>query len=247
MSRLFTTIAAVAMALVPLANSQAADKKPNPRKIISKGIKFLGGAKKLKKYKGATFSDKGIYYGMGEGLPYTGKHAVEYPDKVRMEIVGIFTTVINGNKGWNKVGGKVSELPKAAVELKQKGLYFDNLTRLYPLRGKKFKLAFDGRAKVAGKNAVIVKVESKGHRAARLFFDSETGALVKTEWKAPMERMPDKLAKFETFYSDYKTAGEIKYASKIRVLRDGKKFLEATLADYKPAESVDAKLFAKPE
>ena len=71
--------------------------------------------------------------------------------------------------------------------------------------------------------------------------------MVKSEWKAPMDQMPRKLAKYESFYGAYKSAGAVKYPSKLRMLRNGEKFVEATLASYKPVASVDAKLFEKPE
>lgn len=247
MFRLSLSIIAVAFVPAPVTPTRAADKKPNPRQIINKGITFLGGAKNLKKYRAATWDEKGVYHGMGEPLPYTGKYAIQWPDKFRMEIVGIFTTVLNGDKGWNSAGGKVTELSKDQIAQQKEQHYFGMVTQLHPLRDKKFTLTYDGEEKVDGKAADIVNVASKGHQDARLFFDPKTGALVKSEWKAPMDQMPKKLATYVTYYGDYKSAGAIKYPAKVRMLRDGRKFVEATLTAYKPAESLDGKLFEKPK
>ncbi len=61
----------------------------------------------------------------------------------------------------------------------------------------------------------------------RLFFEVKSGRLVKTEYRGPMEGMPDKLVKYESIYAEYKSAGKIKYPSKVRMNRDGQKLLEA--------------------
>ncbi len=223
----------------------AADK-PTTKGLVKKGIAFLGGAKKLKSLKAATWGEKGTYYGMGDGLPYTGKYAMEAPDKYRMEIVGFFTSVVNGKQGWIKMGDTATELTKEQLKENAAQLYISRITQLYPLLGKEFKLTLVDDENIGGQPTFLIKVESKGHRTAKLNLHVKTGMLVKAEWMGPMEGMPEKLVKYETFYSDYKTAKGLKYPSKLRMTRDGKKFVEATLTDYQPAESVDAKNFAKP-
>ena len=45
---------------------QSADKQAAAVKIVKRGINFLGGAAHLKKYKAATFSETGVYYGASE-------------------------------------------------------------------------------------------------------------------------------------------------------------------------------------
>ena len=70
------------------------------RAVVNKAIKAAGGEKALTKHQAATWTEKGTYYGMGDGLPFTGKYAMQLPDKFRMEVEGVFTLVINGKKGW---------------------------------------------------------------------------------------------------------------------------------------------------
>lgn len=238
--------AALLLAVQPTV-SHSADKAAAARNIVNKGIEFFGGEKNLKKYKGANISEKGTYYGMGDGLPYTAEYAVEYPDKFHMNIVGVFKQIVNGDKGWVVSGGNVTEMTKAQLKALQGQHYVGLVTQLYPLVDKKYTLEHTGNGKVGDQNVALIKVTSKGHRDVTLAINPKTGALLKVEYKAAMEDMPDKIVTYIAYNDEFKTAGNIKYASKTRVIRDGKKFIESEITDYKPAEKLDPNLFAKPE
>jgi len=227
--------------------SRSADKNEVALKLVKKGINFLGGEKNLKKYNGATMVDKGTYYGMGEGLPYTGKHAVEHGQKYRMEIVGIFTQVFNGDKGWVIAGGAVTEMIEVQVKAIREHYEVEKILLLYPLLDKKYSLELAGDGKVGDQGVAFIKVSSKAQQDVTLAINPKTGALLKAEYKGPIEGMPDKIVTYEVFYDEYKTAGKIKYASKFRTTRAGKIFLESTISEYKPVEKIDQSLFAKPK
>ena len=231
--------------IVAPPTSTAADK--DAMSLVNKGIAFMGGAKNLKKYKAATWKEKGVFYGMGEGLPYTAKNALQWPGKFRMEIVGIFTQIYDGKQGWVQAGGQTTAMTKDQLAAMSEQNYAGFVTSLIPLREKTYKLSLDGQEKVNGADAAIVKVESKGRHVVRLFLDSKTGRLVKSEHSGAMEGMPKNIVKFVSFYEEYKSAGKIKFCSKARMTRAGKKFVEATITDFKPAVSLDAKIFAKPK
>src|SRR5205807_2708706 len=66
------------------------------RAIVNKAIQAAGGEKKLAKHNAVTMKEKGTYYGMGEGLPYTGNYSFQWPNQFRMEIEGVFLIVVNG-------------------------------------------------------------------------------------------------------------------------------------------------------
>jgi hypothetical protein len=235
------------MLVVHPAVSRSADKKEVALKIVKQSIKFLGGEENLKKYKGATFVDKGIFYGMGEGLPYTGKHAVEYARKFRMEIVGIFTQIYNGDKGWVIVGGAVTEMTVDQLKAIRDQYFVEKILLLYPLLDKKHSLELLGDGNVSDQGVAFIKVSSKGQQDVTLAINPKTGALVKAEYKGPIEGMPDKIVTYEVYFDEYKIAGKIKYASKFRTTRAGEKFLESTISEYKPVEKLDQSLFAKPK
>jgi hypothetical protein len=51
----------------------------------------------------------------------------------------------------------------------------------------------------------------------------------------------------ETTYSNYKDFGGIKRATKVESKRDGEKFIDAEITDFKVLDKVDPKTFAEPE
>src|SRR5437868_15187557 len=61
-------------ALVLAAGTARADDAADARAIIDKAIKASRGEEILDKYKAETLKEKGTYYGMGNGIPYTGHY-----------------------------------------------------------------------------------------------------------------------------------------------------------------------------
>lgn len=249
---LLSMIAVASFAAVSPSTLPAAEKS-DASAVVKKGIAFRGGAKTLRSFRAVTFADKGTYYGMGDGLPYTGKYAILWPDKFRMEIQGIFAIAITSDSGWVSSQGSVMDMSKKQLADKQHLHYESIVTQLHPLLdGKTYTLTLDGKATVGKSKTVIVKVQSKGKRDVRLFFNPESGELLKSEMMAAPDAAPgsetsEKLVKQESFYSNYKSAQGIKYASKLLILRGGKKYIESTVSDYKPLKTLDEKTFAKPK
>lgn len=249
MSRFLNVSAALVgvIAAAQPAMAQQDGKAAKARRLVRKGVQFLGGEKNLKKYDGALIKETGTYFGMGEGLPYTGEYAVQYPEKFRMVIAGVFTQVLNGDKGWLKSGGQVTEMTKPQVKALRDQHYVGWVTQLYPLLDKQFKLELAGTGKVGDQAVSLIKVKSKGHHDVTLAINPKTGALLKVEYRAAMDAMPDKVVSYIGYNDEFKNAGKIKYVSKTRIMRAGKKFIEATITEYKPVEKLDAGLFAKPK
>jgi hypothetical protein len=84
-------------------------------------------------------------------------------------------------------------------------------------------------------------VERDQKPATMLFFDKETGLLVKVEMKVKDESRKEVLS--EMYLDDYKDIGGRKYYTKMRVVQDGKPVTEHTLYDQKSQEMLDPKLF----
>ncbi|MFT5094349.1 MAG: hypothetical protein ACI93T_003186, partial [Porticoccaceae bacterium] len=72
MQRLIT-LAVLAITLAVVSSVRAEDDAAKAQQIVDRGIKAAGGAKALNRLKIAAVEDKGLYYGMGEGVPYEGK------------------------------------------------------------------------------------------------------------------------------------------------------------------------------
>ena len=122
--------------LLTWCSTGRAEKKDDARAIIAKAIDAVGGDAKLEKLNAVTFKEKGVYYGMGEGLPYMGKYAVQHPGQFRMEIEGFFTIVLDGDKGWTKAGEETKEMDKKALAVQQHNHRAGWIASLKPLNDK---------------------------------------------------------------------------------------------------------------
>jgi outer membrane lipoprotein-sorting protein len=241
---------AVALALTGVVR---ADDQADLQKVIDKAIKATG-EEKFTKYKGVTFKMKGKFYGMGEGIDYTGDVVVQYPDKTRVKIEAgtgdmkfVFMKVLNGDKLYIKLGDNVQEVDdKEQIAEAKEEMYRDRLASLVPLKEKGFTLAALGEVKVEGKPAIGIRVSSKGHRDLNMFFDKDSGLLVKTESTVKDPMTGGKEETQEELYSDYKDIGGAKFASKLVINRDGKKYIDAEVSDVEPKEKLDDALFGKP-
>jgi outer membrane lipoprotein-sorting protein len=231
---------ALCLFIVSPVLARAADD--DPKAIINKSIKAIGGEEKMAKFKAQTFKEKGTYYGMGAGQPYTGNYAVQFPDKFKMEIEGVFTIVLNGDKGW--MNGQ--ELTKEQLAEQQEELYSGWVATLAPLGDKAFTLAPLGETKVDNKPAAGVKVSSKGHGDVNLYFDNATGFLVKIERRAKAQEQGGQEVSQETFFQDYKDVDGLKVPMKMAIKRGGKQFVESEVTELKPVGKLDDSVFAKP-
>ena len=89
------------------------------REIIDKAILAGGGEAKLAKFESAIMKEKGTYYGMGKGLPYTSVVHMKRPDRFKMEVEGVFTLCLDGDKGWMKSDKAVTDMPKEELQVQQ--------------------------------------------------------------------------------------------------------------------------------
>ena len=228
------------------AAAARADDQAEARAVVDKAIKATGGEEKLARYKAMTWSETGTYYGMGEGLPYTASYAVQWPDRFRMDIKDVFLMVRDGDKGWVKMGGETQELSKEQIAEQKEEHHGGYLTTLLPLKDKAVTLTPLKEIKVGDRPAVGVKASSKGHRDVSLYFDKQTGLLVKSEVRVKAEEQGGKEVTQESVYADHKEVDGLKVPMKMVITRDGKKFVEATHTELKFPDKLDAKLFSKP-
>jgi hypothetical protein len=244
--------------LLPVATGLVrAGDNPSPQAILDKAIKAHGGAEALAKFKAATFKVKGTSYAVGEGTPYTGDFAVQHPAHFRVELnINIdgkdfrFVQVINGNKGWRIIPGKdKAEAMKKDILDEQRGqMEAGWVTHLLPLRDKAYKLSPVGQADVAGRKTLGIRAEHAGQRPVNLFFDKESGLLVKSEFTVKDEFAGDTEVLQEIIYKDYKTAEAtgVKYPTRATTSRAGKRFDESEVTEFQMHEHLDDSMFGEP-
>lgn len=221
------------------------------KRILDKALDAHGGAAKLAKLTAATWKAKGKFQGpMGE-QEFVEEVAVSFPGKNRFDVnVGDnfrFIAVLNGDKGWARFGDQAQEMDKASVDEVKENHYADWLTTLAPLTDKAFSLTKVAESKVNDRPAVGFKVTRSDRRDVTLYFDKESGLLVKRVTKAKDLFQGGAEFHEELIYGGYKEFDGVKRPTKVRQVKDGKDAMESTLSDYKLAEKLDDKLFAKPE
>ena len=101
-----------------------------------------------------------------------------------------------------------------------------------------------GEVKVENQPAVGVKATAKGRREVRLFFNRESGLLIKTEHA--MDDGAGKEVVQEEMYSDFQDVEGYRRPMKMAVYRNGKKIMEAEVTDVKYLDKVDEAEFTKP-
>src|SRR5262249_42136951 len=212
---------------------------PETKVIVDKAIKALGGEAKLTKAKAITWKGKGKFYGLGEqGIDYTGEWAVQGSRQFRVaidtEIMGQKfrqPSVGNGDKGWIKNNDQVIEMDKDMLAEHQEQMFSNWVGFANPvaLKDKAFELSSVGETKINERPAVGIRAVSKGHRDINLYFDKETGLMLKGEWRVKdlQGLQGGKEVTQEVFLSDYKEVDGIKQAMKAVLKWDGKPYVDA--------------------
>ena len=166
----------------------------------------------------------------------------------RGEVRKTLQVVVNGEKAWGRENrGQTEEYTGEKREQTVNEAYQFWGTALAPLvQEKGFPLATTKGKDVTGKPTNAVKVTRDKKPAVTLYFDKDSGLLVKTEVTVKDEFQKWKEVLEEAYFSDYKESNGVKRFTALKVVRDGKTLIEAMLSDTKPAEKLDPKMFEKP-
>lgn len=177
------------------------------------------------------------------------------PDKLRIDMQLKFSGstfdlayVLNGETVWMLVNGNLQEnandmLGQALGEMNRMWA-----TSLHPLLSDEgFKLSTAKEEKVNGKVAVGVDVRNGTRPVVTLYFDKETGLLVKRTARVKDASTGDNEVLEEVLLSDFKEADGRKYHTKAVTTRDGKPYYTSHPSAPKALKDVDAKLFEKPK
>jgi hypothetical protein len=236
----------VAGVLVSARNISRADDQTGARAIVAKAIRMVGGEEKLARYQAQTWRERATYFGMGAPEHSEATYAAQWPDKLKVEIAGEFTMVVNGDKGWVRTAGKTRDMSKEELEEHIEGTYSVWVMSLLPLKDDAFKLMALGEQKVGDRPADVVRVSRQGHSDVNLYFDKETGLLVRIDTRYKEARTSNKIDQETTFsgYKDQDGSG-IKSPTKASIRRNGKQVVETDI-ELKHIEKLDDLLFAKP-
>jgi hypothetical protein len=248
MARLIGTV----LALTLVAGLGGPVRAADATAILDKAIQALGGEEKLSKAKAVSWKAKGTISFNGSDNAITTQSTVQGLDNARQEFEGDFggnmvkaITVVAGEKGWRRFGEDSMELDKGSIADERRRVYLMTIpTTILPLKGKEFKVEAIADETVAGKPQAGVKVTPPDGKEFSLFFDKESGLPVRLVARVA-GFMGDEYTQ-ETTFSDYQEMAGIKKATKVQSKRDGEKFLDTQITEFKVLETVDPKTFAEP-
>ncbi len=219
------------------------------RAVVEKALKAHGGEEKLAKFKARQLTLKGTIEIMGQSADFTQELWFMAPDKLKeqseLEIGGqkvTFAGVINGDKVTLTINGMDFPIPDASKDDMRDGTWLIGLMTIAGLKNKEVELSSLGETQVNNKPAVGVKVSAKGRKSGNLYFDKESGLLVKMERQA-LDFNTQQEVKEERFIREYQEVQGIKAPKKTLIHRDGQKFLEAEVTSAKYLEKLDDNIF----
>ena len=242
-----------ALALTVLTYAGLAVRAQDAKAVIEKAVKAQGGEDNLKKFPAARVKAKGSMELMGVEIEFGLDSSVQNPDKfrndIKLEVMGqaiTITQVYDGKKGWQSMLGQTMEVEGDQLDELKEEAYSNYLEQLYPLlHDKQFELKAVEGEKVDDKPTDGVKVSSKGHKDITLYFDKDSGLLVKSRKKSKDPNGGQEV-EAETYFKDYKEINGTKQSMKQLLKHDGKKFLEAEITDMKLLDKIDPSTFEKP-
>lgn len=229
-----------------------ADEK-DPKAILDKAIKAMGGEDKLAKAATYTTKASGTITFNGEDHDIKTQATVHGLDHYRSEFEGEFNgnpfkgvTVLKGSKGWRKFGENNMEMDEDGVANEKRTVYLAVIpATLLPLKGKDFKIEPADEEKVGDKPAVAIKVTGPDGKDFKLYFDKESGLPVKMVAKV-IGFQGDEFT-METTFAGYKEFDGIKKATKLESKRDGEKFVVQEVSEFKVLDKAPAESFDEPK
>lgn len=248
MRRLWLILAASSL----LPTSTAADEAG--RAVVEKAIRAHGGAEKVAKLRIMRIKVEGTM-ALAPGQPEVPfvledwwQMPGQYKTTASYELGGKTvsqTQAIDGQVGWLQFDGQVQNLPKEAVAEMREQKYAEDLDRLGFLADKGTEVTALGEAKVAGRAATGVVVKAQGHRDVKLYFDAESGLLVKRE-HGILDCATGKEVVQEVVFGGYRETGGVPHYHTLTAYRGGRKFVDAKVVEVEFFGNLDKKVFAKP-
>jgi hypothetical protein len=225
--------------------AQAADRAA-ALAVVEKAVKAQGGADGLARAAVAARGGKGVLFLRGTDLPFTTEEVLNLPNQSRVKLEVNRTQIMevcNGDRGWKQSGGTTIDMGPARLAEVREEAYVWWLATLAPLLKEGFDLDVLPEIKMEGRPAAGVKVKARGRPDAALYFDKDSGALLKIARRAKEAGIEyDK----EYFYSDYKDVDGVKLPGKEVVHLNGRKFSEVQYSEYKLLRKPDESAFTRP-
>ena len=240
------------LVLVVIGLTGIARAQDDPRAVVTKAIKAQGGEEKLTKIRAGRSKLKGTLYDNGREIAFTGEEVFALPNQIRITLV-VKTTpkgqsiveVFDGDKGWISQDGQVKDADSESLARLKQQAYLSRVIWLIPLlNDKEFKLSMMKEVRARDRALVGVRVASKDQKDIGLYFDKETGLLVRLDYTT--KNAQGREVTQEDSFSDFVEVSGVKTPKKSVAVQDGKKLIELVVTEVEFPESIPAKEFSKP-
>jgi hypothetical protein len=223
-----------------------------PQTIVARAIQAHGGMERLTRAQADRAKIKGTIFLNGKEVPFTSEILVQLPNKMKnvlqMQLEGKTHTLVqvfSGEQAHVTLDGQPQKPEASAVNEMRDKMALVRVVRLVPLLSdRSFELSLLPEIKVNDRPALGVKAEVKGRKPINLYFDKETGFLVKTEHE--LDDGMGKTVNEEVLYSDFRDLAGFKRPIKMVVQRKGAKVMEAEMTEVKYYDRIADAEFAKP-
>jgi hypothetical protein len=247
-------VASVFLALATGAHGEDAQA----RAIIDKAIEAHGGSDKLRQFKvvSAKWAGKRKIENVEFGNAVTVV-TCEMPDKIRLDTEVenpkggkfAFSRVVHGNKGWLGWARGTRDLSEVEVAQIVDELYTHWLASVVPLNDKGFEFSPFGNTTVDGTDAVGVVVSCQGRPHVTLFFDKQTGLVIKSERRAKDPRTNEEYTA-ESLDLNHKPIHGVMWPTSRLDRRDGMDLEEDSgrfeLSEFQAHDKLDENSLARP-
>lgn len=226
----------------PFISSTLTDQKSQPTvdQILDRYIKVLGGKQALDKIKTRTrrgFVEvagvKGTFE-LHEAAPNKSLLLGSLPPPL-----GSVHQAFDGTIGWVKNQGGVFEMRGEGLAQAQReaDFFFD-----INLKGQYKTMSLVGRDRVGNREFYVIEGTRPEGQVEKLFFDVESGLLVRRYWEAPtyFGQLPN-----SSDFDSYRKVGNVWAPFVIRRSRGGQTFLQ-TITELKLNAKIDESIFKKP-
>ena len=244
-------LSAPLVATLVLGWSGRAPAQEEVQTVLARAIQAHGGAEKLARLRAVRTRARGRIEIQG-GLQFTQEAVVQLPaqikESVQIEANGQTTTLItvcDGTHGWMRTAGRTTSMAEEIFNETREALHLMNIGRFTALKDQAYQLTLLAETRVDGRPAAGIKVASRGHRDVSLYFDKQTGLLLKNQRRAYDLRTRQEVIE-ERFFSAYEDVDGMKTPKKVVIERDGKKFMEAEVTEAKFLERVPDNEFTEP-
>jgi hypothetical protein len=240
------------LSLLGAATFVVAASGQQPRELVERAIKAHGGADRLSRQRLMREQASGVVHAAGTTKDVTSETLIRHPSQFRnartMRVSGKpwhITQVLDGDRGWLNENGVTSQAEERTLAGWREQAHAHYLATLTPLLAadKGYELAALDEVKINGRAAQGIKVSCKGHREVRLWFDRESGLLVRKDFQA---REGGKEAVQEEVFSDFKEFDGLKRPTRVVISFNGVTQAELTITDVRFLDRVDDKEFARP-